>query len=102
MWYQKPAGAANDLMQWVNFETGEWENVPAGLNDGDNRTAFKAVTLLMSSAIIGKGGSDTGELLVAYPMSSVHTVETVCFFLAFALPPLGLLTLCAFRSRPST
>ena len=72
MWYQKPVAAARE-MQWVNFETGEWETVEI---DAFPATKFKAVTLLMSSAIIGKGGSDTGELLVAYPMSSVHTVET--------------------------
>jgi len=62
MWYQKPTGAV--AMEWVNFDTGEWETVEIAATPA---TKFKAVTLLMSSAIIGKGGSDTGELLVAYP-----------------------------------
>lgn len=53
----------------MNFETGEWVDVRSN-------NEIVLLTVMMSSAIVGKGGSDTGELLVAYPMSSVHTVET--------------------------
>ena len=73
MWYTKPSDDAN-VIEWVDFETGEWTSCKAEVSDTTKAT-FRTVTLLMSSAIIGKGGSDTGELLVAYPMSSVHTVE---------------------------
>ena len=71
MWYTKPAEAT--IVEWVDFETGEWTDCSTKLDTA--KTSFRTLTLLMSSAIIGKGGSDTGELLVAYPMSSVHTVE---------------------------
>ena len=53
----------------MDYNTGEW--VPV-----QNDDEIVLLTVMMSSAIVGKGGSDTGELLVAYPMSSVHTVET--------------------------
>lgn len=72
MWYTKPAEAT--VIEWVDFETGEWTDCKSEVDNAANAT-FRTLTLLMSSAIIGKGGSDTGELLVAYPMSSVHTVE---------------------------
>lgn len=66
MWYSTDIGPD---AQRMDFETGEWVDV-AGTNQ------IVLLTVMMSSAIVGKGGSDTGELLVAYPMSSVHTVET--------------------------
>lgn len=63
LWYP------NDAEEVMDFVTGEW--VPRGA--GEN---VRLVTLLMSSAILGKSGSDTGEMLMAYPLSSVHTIET--------------------------
>ena len=71
MWYrQDGVGAGQDgNAQRMDFDTGEWVDVRS------NREIV-LLTVMMSSAIVGKGGSDTGELLVAYPMSSVHTVET--------------------------
>jgi hypothetical protein len=43
---------------------------------GDNRKRgmrFRKLVLKMSSAILAAGGSDTGELLVGYPMTGVST-----------------------------
>ena len=70
MWYKRTdVGAGQQgFAQRMDFDTGEWVNV------GSNNEIV-LLTVMMSSAIVGKGGSDTGELLVAYPMSSVHTVE---------------------------
>ena len=80
MWYV-PRGVESPGM---TFETGEWENIALAVGNaggaaaavGDGRGHIRYLTLMMSSAIIGKGGSDTGELIVAYPITSVHTVET--------------------------
>ena len=83
MWYV-PQGEDS---QWMNFETGEWEDIASAVDaaagaagaaaaPGGNEGHIRYLTLMMSSAIIGKGGSDTGELIVAYPITSVHTVET--------------------------
>ena len=64
MWYV-PQGEES---QWMNFETGEWEDIakavtaaagaPAAPGGDDGHIRY--LTLMMSSAIIGKGGSDTG------------------------------------------
>ncbi len=73
MWYHQTIGGPNQaaatVAQRMDFNTGEWVDVAAA-------DEIVLLTVMMSSAIVGKGGSDTGELLVAYPMSSVHTVET--------------------------
>lgn len=68
MWY--PAVGEGRTMQIMDYMTGEWTDMPEA-NGG-----VRLLTLMMSSAIIGKAGSDTGELIVAYPMTQVHTVET--------------------------
>ena len=102
MWYQRPVDGAQQ-MQWVNFETGEWENIPAVFDTGV-KTVFKAVTLLMSSAIIGKGGSDTGELLVAYP-SQLMRAQLAPFDAFLTLPalfPPKCRRCTRSRRRPST
>ena len=67
MWYPAKVG---DQMQIMDYLTGEWTDMPAA------KGGVRLLTLMMSSAIIGKSGSDTGELIVAYPMTQVHTVET--------------------------
>ena len=71
LWYQAPVGAVRDSVEWMDFATGEW--TPAGLGE---QGKIKFVTFMMSSAIIGKSGSDTGELIAAYPLTSVHSIET--------------------------
>jgi len=69
MWY--PA-KVEDQMQIMDYLTGEWTDMPEDAPDG----GVRLLKLMMSSAIIGKSGSETGELIVAYPMTQVHTVET--------------------------
>lgn len=62
--------------QIMDFNTGEWRDIGES-NKGDPAIGgVRFLKLLMASAIVGKGGSDTGELIVAYPMSSVHSIET--------------------------
>ena len=69
LWYGLPAGydasSKGSTAEVMNFESGEWESFTP--------TAQKVryLTLMCSSAVIGRGGSDTGELIVAYPMTSV-------------------------------
>jgi hypothetical protein len=61
--------------QIMDFNTGEWRDIGAAGGDKD-LGGVRFLKLLMASAVVGRGGSDTGELIVAYPMSSVHSIET--------------------------
>ena len=100
MWYVLPATA--EQAEWVDFETGEWTDCMDEL-DAD-KARFRAVTLLMSSAIIGKGGSDTGELLVAYP-SQLMSARLAPFDAFLTLPahfPPQCPRFTQSRLRPST
>lgn len=53
----------------TDFETGRTKANP----HADNGNHLRKVTFWMSSAIIGKPGAETGELLVGYPFTSVST-----------------------------
>lgn len=72
-----PDGAQPGTVQWLDFDTGEWTTIPGQVAGAAaaaaafvaERGIIKFVTLMMSSAIIGKGGSDTGELIVACAFS---------------------------------
>lgn len=54
MWYVKPNA---EQVQIMNFESGEWMDLEGNADSGH----IRYLTLMMSSAIIGKGGSDTGK-----------------------------------------
>lgn len=75
MYYPEKADAI--AYQIMDFNTGEWRDIEdsgSGVSRASGGVRF--LKLLMASAVVGRGGSDTGELIVAYPMSSVHSIET--------------------------
>ncbi len=64
MFYEHPEPGNNAVVtEIMNYESGEWETAAWGTKA---QTHIRYLTLMMSSAIIGRGGSDTGELIVAY------------------------------------
>ena len=59
----------------VNPQTGVMEKVGAGSGDA-NKVFVREVECLMSSAILAKSGSNTGELLMAYPNTAFTNDNT--------------------------
>ena len=71
----------NEKTYFMNAHTGEIEVIGADNADPETDGIIVEYTCLMSSAILAAAGSKTGELLMAYPQTSVNTYAL--FFLSF-------------------
>lgn len=64
-----------DKIRYPNHKTNSWTEVTATA-DGQKLSVVQDVTLSMASAIMAVSGSNTGELLYAYPSTGISTSQT--------------------------
>ncbi len=67
--YETAMDAASDAAEQATARRTYRTDLAAAQSGRTDKVKF--VTLMMSSAIIGRGGSSTGELIVAYPLTYV-------------------------------
>ena len=70
----KEAGATSTTYRIPNMETRGWDVYT--VEPGDVKVAMRIHKCVMSSAILAKSGSETGEMLFAWPHTGISTSQT--------------------------